>query len=118
MDKIISLFVDWIKSAPKWVRAIVPILIAVVAILYLCTSCGVVNRVQLDKRTTRHTRDTTHIVVSQTVERSRKTFRVVSYSLRSLQSETANLGGSQIPIWSVSDATGSAPQYCGDSAIP
>lgn len=57
---------EWIKKAPKWVRAVVPLLVAAIAALYLCTSCGVVQRVNLEKRMVRETKDTTRLMISTT----------------------------------------------------
>lgn len=58
------MLVDWIKAAPKWVRAVVPLLLAAIAALYLCTSCGTISRVNYEKRMTREIKDTTRLIIS------------------------------------------------------
>lgn len=78
MEKLFQKLLDWLRSSPKWVRAVVPFILAALCAIYLLSSCGTVSRVQLDKRTTRHVNDTTHVVVSQSVVKSTLRYRVSS----------------------------------------
>lgn len=59
---------EWLKRAPNWCKVVVMVLVAAIAAIYLCTSCGTISRVQLDKRTTREVRDTTHLILSSTIK--------------------------------------------------
>ena len=59
---------EWLKKAPNWCKVIVMVLVAAIVAIYLCTSCGTISRVQLDKRTTREVRDTTHLILSSTIK--------------------------------------------------
>lgn len=61
-------FFDWLKNVPNWCKVVVMVLISAIAAIYLCTSCSTVSRVQLDKRTTREVRDTTHLILSSTIK--------------------------------------------------
>lgn len=78
MEKIFKVILDWLCSSPKWVRAVVPFILAALCAIYLLSSCGTVSRVQLDKRTTRQIYDTTHVVVSQSVVKSTLRYRATS----------------------------------------
>lgn len=78
MEKIFKIILDWLRSSPKWVRAVVPFILAALCAIYLLSSCGTVSRVQVDKRTTRHVNDTTHVVVSQSVVKSTLRYRATS----------------------------------------
>ena len=78
MEKIFKIILDWLRSSPKWVRVVVPLILAALCAIYLLSSCGSVSRIQMDKRTTRHVADTTHVVVSQSVVKSTLRYRVTS----------------------------------------
>lgn len=78
MEKYFKVFIDWLRSSPKWVRSVVPFILAALCAIYLLSSCGMVSRVQLDKRTTRQIQDTTRVVVSQSVVKSTLRYRVTS----------------------------------------
>lgn len=78
MEKFFKFIFDWLRSSPKWVRAVVPLILAALCAIYLLSSCGAVSHVQLDKRTTRQIYDTTHVVVSQSVVKSTLRYRASS----------------------------------------
>ena len=80
MEELIRKALAWLKSAPKWCRVAIPFLLAALCAAYLFSSCGVVSRVQLDKRTTREVRDTTHLIVTRSTIRT----RTRSYGIRSV----------------------------------
>lgn len=65
---------EWLKKAPNWCKVVVMVLVAAIAAIYLCTSCSTISRVQLDKRTTREVKDTTHLILSSTI-RERTTYK-------------------------------------------
>lgn len=77
--EIKEILTNWLKSSPKWVKIVTTLLIAAIAAIYLCTSCSTISRVQLDKRTTREVRDTTHLILSSTVK-ERTTYKRVGIS--------------------------------------
>lgn len=41
MDELIKNCLAWLKTAPRWCRCVVPLLLATLMALWLCTSCGV-----------------------------------------------------------------------------
>ena len=69
-ESLIKVFFEWLKKAPNWSKVVVMVLAAAVAAIYLCTSCSTIARVQLDKRTTREVKDTTHLILSTIRERT------------------------------------------------
>lgn len=75
-NSLIKVFFEWLKKAPNWSKVVVMVLAAAVAAIYLCTSCSTISRVQLDKRTTREVKDTTHLILSSTI-RERTTYKRV-----------------------------------------
>lgn len=89
MKEFITFCLNWLKSAPRWIRAVVPLLVAALAVLYLCTSCGVVQRVQLEKRMTRETKDTTRLIISQTTSRTRAKVRTYRATFAPIQHDGA-----------------------------
>lgn len=77
--EIKEILTNWLKSSPKWVKIVTTLLIAAIVAIYLCTSCSTISRVQLDKRTTREVRDTTHLILSSTVK-EKTTYKRVGVS--------------------------------------
>ena len=71
----------WLKTSPKWVRIVATLLIAAIAAIYLCTSCSTISRVQLDKRTTREIKDTTHLVITQSTTRTKTRYNGTRYAI-------------------------------------
>lgn len=74
--KLSKAALEWLKKAPNWCKIVVMVLVAAIAAIYLCTSCSTISRVQLDKRTTREVRDTTHLILSSTIK-ERTTYKRV-----------------------------------------
>lgn len=75
-NSLIKAVFEWLKNAPNWSKVVVVVLVSAVVAIYLCTSCSTISRVQLDKRTTREVRDTTHLILSSTI-RERTTYKRV-----------------------------------------
>lgn len=75
-----NLLFNWLKSSPKWVKVVATLLIAAIAAIYLCTSCSTISRVQLDKRTTREIKDTTHLVITQSTTRTKTRYNSMRYA--------------------------------------
>lgn len=71
---------DWLKKAPNWCKVVVMVLVAAIAAIYLCTSCSTISRVQLDKRTTREIKDTTHLVITQSTTRTKTRYNGTRYA--------------------------------------
>lgn len=66
MEKVIEFFSSWLKSAPKWVKVVVPLVIAGLAAIYLLSSCSSIRQLEVERRQTREIKDTTsvHLVTS------------------------------------------------------
>ena len=75
-----NLLLNWLKASPKWVKVVATLLIAAIAAIYLCTSCSTISRVQLDKRTTREIKDTTHLVITQSTTRTKTRYNGMRYA--------------------------------------
>lgn len=71
---------EWLKKAPNWCKVVVMVLLAALAAIYLCTSCSTISRVQLDKRTTREIKDTTHLVITQSTTRTKTRYNATRYA--------------------------------------
>ncbi len=52
---------SWLKSAPKWVKAVVPLVIAGLAAIYLLSSCSAIRQLEVERRQTREIKDTTSV---------------------------------------------------------
>lgn len=61
---------SWLEKSPKWAKALACLIAAAAAILYLCTSCSTIQSVRYEKRMTRETRDTTHLLVTTIATRN------------------------------------------------
>lgn len=66
MEKVIEFFSSWLKSAPKWVKVVVPLVIAGLVAIYLLSSCSAIRQLEVERRQTREIKDTTsvHLVTS------------------------------------------------------
>lgn len=66
MEKMIEFFSSWLKSAPKWVKVVVPLVIAGLVAIYLLSSCSSIRQLEVERRQTREIKDTTlvHLVTS------------------------------------------------------
>ena len=41
MENLLKMLVEWLKGSPKWTRCVVPLLLASIAAIWLCSSCGI-----------------------------------------------------------------------------
>ena len=66
MEKMIEFFSSWLKSAPRWVKVVVPLVIAGLVAIYLLSSCSAIRQLEVERRQTREIKDTTsvHLVTS------------------------------------------------------
>lgn len=84
---MIEFFTSWLKSAPKWVKVVVPLVIAGLVAIYLLSSCSAIRQLEVERRQTREIKDTTsvHLVTSvykrTTVTRSARV-RSLPYSAK------------------------------------
>lgn len=63
---MIEFLTSWLKSAPKWVKVVVPLVIAGLVAIYLLSSCSSIRQLEVERRQTREIKDTTsvHLVTS------------------------------------------------------
>lgn len=61
MEKMIEFLTSWLKSAPKWVKVIVPLVIAGIIAIYLLSSCSAIHQMEVERRQTREIKDTTSV---------------------------------------------------------
>lgn len=52
---------SWLKSAPKWVKAVVPLVIAGLVAIYFLSSCSAIRQLEVERRQTREIKDTTSV---------------------------------------------------------
>lgn len=79
MEEMIKKALAWLKTAPKWVKVVVPLLLAALVAIYMFSSCNVLRAVEIERRQTRSIQDTTTVHVSSYVRttRTRQTIGVV-----------------------------------------
>lgn len=58
---MIELLSSWLKSAPKWVKVVAPLLIAGIVAIYLLSSCSAIRQMEVERRQTREIKDTTSV---------------------------------------------------------
>lgn len=61
MEKMIEFISSWLKSAPKWVKIVVPLVLAGLAAIYLLSSCSAIRQLEVERRQTREIKDTTAV---------------------------------------------------------
>ena len=61
MEKMIEFISSWLKSAPKWVRLVVPLVIAGLIAIYLLSSCSAIRQMEVERRQSREIKDTTTV---------------------------------------------------------
>lgn len=63
---MIEFLSSWLKSAPKWVKVVAPLVIAGLVAIYLLSSCSAIRQLEVERRQTREIKDTTsvHLVTS------------------------------------------------------
>lgn len=68
---MIEFLTSWLKSAPKWVKVVVPLLIAGITAIYLLSSCSAIRQMEVERRQTREIKDTTTVrLVTSNYKRS------------------------------------------------
>ena len=79
MEDFVKKAFAWLGTAPKWVRIVVPFILAALAAVYMFSSCNVLRSVEVERRQTRSIQDTTTVRVSSYVRtsRTRRTIGVV-----------------------------------------
>lgn len=71
MEKVIELLSSWLKSAPKWAKVVVPLVIAGLVAIYLLSSCSAIRQMEVERRQTREVKDTTTVrLVTSVYKRS------------------------------------------------
>lgn len=71
MEKVIEFLTSWLKSAPKWVRIVVPVVFAGLIAIYLLSSCSAIRQMEVERRQTREVKDTTTVrLVTSVYKRS------------------------------------------------
>lgn len=58
---MIEFLSSWLKSAPKWVKVVVPIVIAGLVAIYFLSSCSAIRQLEVERRQTREVKDTTSV---------------------------------------------------------
>lgn len=61
MEKMIEFISTWLKSAPKWVKVVVPLAFAGLIAIYLLSSCSAIRQLEVERRQTREVKDTTTV---------------------------------------------------------
>lgn len=61
MEKMTEFLFSWLKSAPKWVKAVVPLVIAGLVAIYFLSSCSAIRQLEVERRQTREVKDTTSV---------------------------------------------------------
>jgi hypothetical protein len=71
MEKLIEFLTSWLKSAPKWVKVVVPLVFAGLIAIYLLSSCSATTQMEVERRQTREVKDTTTVrLVTSVYKRS------------------------------------------------
>lgn len=71
MEKMIEFLSSWLKSAPKWVKIVVPLALAGLTAIYLLSSCSAIRQMEVERRQTREIKDTTTVrLVTSTYKRT------------------------------------------------
>lgn len=58
---MIEFLSSWLKSAPKWVKVVVPLVFAGLIAIYLLSSCSAIRQMEVERRQTREIKDTTSV---------------------------------------------------------
>lgn len=58
---MIAFLSSWLKSAPKWVKIVVPLALAGLTAIYLLSSCSSIRQMEVERRQTREIKDTTTV---------------------------------------------------------
>lgn len=58
---MIEFLSSWLKSAPKWVKVVFPLVVAGLTAIYLLSSCSAIRQMEVERRQTREIKDTTTV---------------------------------------------------------
>lgn len=95
MEKLIEFLTSWLKSAPKWVKVVVPLVFAGLIAIYLLSSCSATTQMEVERRQTREVKDTTTVrLVTSVYKRS-----VVTRTPRPLASHYATPTTADRPLY-------------------
>lgn len=61
MEEFIKKAFAWLKSAPKWAKVVVPLVIAGLVAIYFLSSCSAIRQLEVERRQTREVKDTTSV---------------------------------------------------------
>lgn len=75
MEKMIAFLTSWLKSAPKWVKVVVPLALAGLAAIYLLSSCSAIRQMEVERRQTREIKDTTTVRLVTSINKRSVVFR-------------------------------------------
>ena len=76
MEKMIEFLSSWLKSAPKWVKVVAPLVLAGLAAIYLLSSCSAIHQMEVERRQTREIKDTTSVRLVTSIYKRTTTTRV------------------------------------------
>jgi hypothetical protein len=100
---MIEFLTSWLKSAPKWVKVVVPLVFAGLIAIYLLSSCSAIRQMEVERRQTREIKDTTTVrLVTSFYKRS-----VISRS-RSLPHSATSTAAVRPPVTQEAAATAAA----------
>lgn len=66
---MIEFLSSWLKSSPKWVKVVVPLVLAGLVAIYLLSSCSAIRQMEVERRQTREIKDTTSVRLVTSVYR-------------------------------------------------
>ena len=78
MEKMIEFLTSWLKSAPKWVKVVVPLVFAGLIAIYLLSSCSAIRQMEVERRQTREIKDTTTVRVVSSIYKRTRTARATA----------------------------------------
>lgn len=61
MEEFIKKAFAWLKTAPKWAKVVVPLVIAGLVAIYFLSSCSAIRHLEVERRQTREVKDTTSV---------------------------------------------------------
>lgn len=75
MEKMIEFLTSWLKSAPKWAKVVVPLVVAGLCAIYLLSSCSAIRQMEVERRQTREIKDTTSVRLVTSIYKKTTTTR-------------------------------------------
>ncbi len=58
---MIEFLSSWLKSSPRWVKVVAPLVLAGLVAIYLLSSCSAIRQMEVERRQTREIKDTTSV---------------------------------------------------------